>query len=112
MKLSVCIPIYNVAAYVERCARSLFEQTYPDIEYLFVALRNLARVILYWGTAYGLLSGSEQVRWRRIYLSKGGRYDFSDMSVWGRRIMKLAWHSPALARCLAICSKGRLDDYL
>ena len=36
MKLSVCIPVYKVEAYIERCARSLFEQTYQDIEYIFV----------------------------------------------------------------------------
>ncbi len=37
MKLSVCIPIYNVEKYIERCARSLFEQTMKDdIEFIFV----------------------------------------------------------------------------
>ena len=36
LKLSVCIPVYNVAPYVEQCARSLFAQTYADIEYIFV----------------------------------------------------------------------------
>lgn len=36
MKLSVCIPVYNVAPYVEQCARSLFGQTYEDMEFLFV----------------------------------------------------------------------------
>jgi glycosyltransferase involved in cell wall biosynthesis len=35
-KISVIIPIYNVAPYMERCARSLFEQTLDDIEYLFI----------------------------------------------------------------------------
>lgn len=34
--LSIIIPIYNVAPYIERCARSLFEQTYQDIEFIFV----------------------------------------------------------------------------
>lgn len=34
--ISILIPIYNVEKYIERCARSLFEQTYPDIEYIFV----------------------------------------------------------------------------
>lgn len=36
MKLSVCIPVHNVAPYFERCVRSLFEQTYADLEYIFV----------------------------------------------------------------------------
>lgn len=35
-KISVIIPVYNVARYIERCARSLFEQTLDDIEYLFI----------------------------------------------------------------------------
>lgn len=35
-KISVIVPIYNVALYIERCARSLFEQTLDDIEYLFI----------------------------------------------------------------------------
>ncbi len=35
-KVSVIIPVYNVENYIERCARSLFEQTLDDIEYIFV----------------------------------------------------------------------------
>jgi len=34
--VSILVPIYNVECYIERCVRSLFEQTYPDIEYIFV----------------------------------------------------------------------------
>lgn len=36
MFISILVPIYNVEKYIGRCARSLFEQTYPDIEYIFV----------------------------------------------------------------------------
>lgn len=36
MKVSILVPIYNVEAYIERCAISLFEQTYKNIEYIFV----------------------------------------------------------------------------
>lgn len=35
-KISVVIPIFGVEKYIERCARSLFEQTLRDIEYIFV----------------------------------------------------------------------------
>lgn len=35
-KVSVIIPVYNVATYIERCARSLFEQTLDDMEFIFV----------------------------------------------------------------------------
>lgn len=35
-KVTICVPVYRVEKYIERCARSLFEQTYEDIEYIFV----------------------------------------------------------------------------
>lgn len=35
-KLSVIIPVYCVENLIERCARSLFEQSLDDIEYLFI----------------------------------------------------------------------------
>ena len=34
--VSVLIPVYQVEEYIERCARSVFEQTYPNLEYVFV----------------------------------------------------------------------------
>lgn len=36
MKVSIGIPVYGVEKYIERCAKSLLEQTYQDIEYIFV----------------------------------------------------------------------------
>lgn len=35
-EVSVIIPVYNVEAYIERCARSLFEQTLQNMEFIFV----------------------------------------------------------------------------
>ena len=35
-KISVIIPIYKVEAFIERCARSLMEQTIADVELIFV----------------------------------------------------------------------------
>ena len=35
-KVSVCIPVYNVSPFLERCVRSLMEQTLEDIEFIFV----------------------------------------------------------------------------
>lgn len=35
-RVSILVPVYNVADKIERCAVSLFEQTYKDIEYVFV----------------------------------------------------------------------------
>lgn len=34
--VSILIPIYNVAQYIERCADSVFSQTFEEIEYIFV----------------------------------------------------------------------------
>lgn len=34
--VSICVPVYGVEKYIERCAVSLFEQTYENIEYIFV----------------------------------------------------------------------------
>lgn len=35
-KVTVIIPVYGVEKYIERCARSLFEQTLDDMEFIFV----------------------------------------------------------------------------
>lgn len=35
-KVSVIVPIYNVESYIEKCAKSLFEQTLDDIEFIFI----------------------------------------------------------------------------
>lgn len=35
-KVSVIIPVYGVEKYIERCARSLFEQTLEGLEFIFV----------------------------------------------------------------------------
>lgn len=34
--VSICVPVYGVEQYIEKCCRSLFEQTYSNIEYIFV----------------------------------------------------------------------------
>lgn len=36
MFISICVPVFNVSGYIERCARSIFEQTYSDWEAIFV----------------------------------------------------------------------------
>ncbi|MDP4239584.1 MAG: glycosyltransferase family 2 protein [Bacteroidota bacterium] len=35
-KVSILVPVYNVSPFIEKCANSLFEQTFKDIEYIFV----------------------------------------------------------------------------
>lgn len=36
MLVSILVPIYKVEKYIERCLTSIFNQTYPEIEYVFV----------------------------------------------------------------------------
>ena len=36
LKVSILTPVYGVEKYIEQCARSLFEQSYTHIEYIFV----------------------------------------------------------------------------
>lgn len=36
MKVSILVPVFRAEHYIERCARSLFEQSYSDLEYVFV----------------------------------------------------------------------------
>lgn len=36
LKVTIAVPIYGVEKYIKRCAISLFEQTYNNIEYLFI----------------------------------------------------------------------------
>lgn len=35
-KVSILTPVYNVERFFEKCTRSLFEQTYSNLEYIFV----------------------------------------------------------------------------
>lgn len=34
--ISVIVPVYNTEKYIEKCARSLFSQTFDSIEYCFI----------------------------------------------------------------------------
>lgn len=36
MKVSIIIPVYNVSAYIERCIKSVINQTYQDIECILI----------------------------------------------------------------------------
>lgn len=44
-KVSILVPVYGVEKYIGKCVRSLFEQTYENIEYIFVDDLTLDRSI-------------------------------------------------------------------
>jgi glycosyltransferase involved in cell wall biosynthesis len=53
--VSILVPVYNVSNFIERCAHSLFQQTFDDIEYVFVndctpddSIEKLQKVIEYY----------------------------------------------------------------
>ncbi len=76
------------------------------------ARRQLVRLVLFWGTSFGLLSRREFLRWRRLFAALGGRWDWTDMSLWGQRMMRLAGTSYLLSRLLSPVARRRIDDYL
>ena len=39
-KVSVCIPVYGVEKFIERCAKSILEQDYPELDIIFVDDRS------------------------------------------------------------------------
>ena len=50
--VSILVPIYNVEKYIDRCVRSLFEQTYGNIEYVFIddcSLDNSMNILIFFG---------------------------------------------------------------
>ena len=35
-KVTIIVPVHNVENYIEKCARSLFEQSLDELEFLFI----------------------------------------------------------------------------
>ena len=59
-KVSILVPIYRVEKYIERCARSLFAQTYENLEYVFVddCTPNISMKLLSIEVQFDYLSGN------------------------------------------------------
>ena len=100
-KVSVIIPVYGVEKYIERCARSLFEQTLDDIEYLFIddctpdksieVLNNLMTEYSHRKPLTRIVrmeqnSGQAAVRMRGIKEAKGEYLMFCDSDDWVEKL--------------------------
>lgn len=77
-----------------------------------VPRRNLVRSIVFWGTVHGLLSAAEFRCWSRTYRELEGRWDWSDKSLWGQRLMKVAARVFPLSRLLSPFVRRKVNDYL
>lgn len=49
-KVSIVVPVYGVEKYIERCARSLFTQTFGDIEYILLMIARKIALCKYWSS--------------------------------------------------------------
>ena len=77
-KVSIIIPVYKTEAFIEKCARSLFEQTFKDIEYIFVndatpdnSIDILEKVI----SEYPERKSYQYSNWKRCLLCRPGCSD-------------------------------------
>ena len=62
--VSILVPVFNVEPYVERCCRSLFEQTYENLEFVFVddcSTDNSIKIIEQVSSEYPSRSGQIQI---------------------------------------------------
>ena len=69
-KISVIIPVYKVENYLERCVRSVCNQTYPELEILLIDDGSPDRS----GEICDVLAGQD-ARIRVIHKSNGGLSD-------------------------------------
>lgn len=110
-KITVIIPIYGVEEYIERCARSLFEQTLDDIEYIFVddctldsSVKILIRVLEDYPQRklqtrierMPINSGLPAVRCRGIRIAKGDYIIHCDSDDWIDADMYRIMHEKAV----------------
>lgn len=96
-RISVCIPVFKAEAYIEKCARSLFEQTYENLEFIFVddlspdkSIEVLTRVLAQYPTRQSQVKiirhaengGSAKARSSAIQNASGEWIGFLDSDDW------------------------------
>ena len=127
-KVSVIVPIYNVAKYIERCARSLFEQTLDDIEFIFIDDKSpdnsisilkavleeypqrVAQTIIYHMPCN---SGLPTVRKQGIYMATGDFIANCDSDDWiDRNMYKLMYDEAVKNGCdIVKCNFTRCNEH-
>lgn len=111
-KVSVIIPVYKVENLIERCARSLFEQTLDDIEYLFIddctpdqSVQILKKTILDYPNRAKLAkiikmeknSGQAAVRTKGMYMATGDYIIHCDSDDWVEKNMYEQMYNKAIS---------------
>ena len=119
-KVSVVIPVYNVEKYIERCARSLFEQTLDNIEYIFIddysqdnSINILERVLLEYPNRRPQTTiirlkqniGAANVRKKGIFLANGEYIIQCDSDDWVEKETYELMYNMAVSKnlCIVIC---------
>lgn len=118
VKVSVIVPVYNVAKWIERCARSLFEQTLEDMEFIFVddaspdeSISILKRVMLdYPGRAcqvnivtHEANLGSSYARNTGMTIAKGEYIAYCDSDDWVSNDMYASLYEEARRNDSDVC---------
>lgn len=126
--VSVVVPVFGVEKYIERCARSLFEQTLPEMEFIFVddctkdrSIEILERVLEEYPHRHGQIhivhhennKGLPQARKTGIQLAKGQYIAHCDSDDWVDRDMYRSMYN--VARCknadIVFCDFLLASDY-
>lgn len=132
-KVSVIIPIYNVSQYIERCARTLFEQSLQEIEFIFVndctpddSVEVLSRILDEYpnqkekviiinheknqGLACSRIDGIKTARGK--YLAHCDSDDWVDVDLYERLYLKAEATSADITICDFVCeyASGRESD--
>lgn len=128
MKFSIIIPVYNVEKYIEKCLRSLFEQTLDDIEYIFIddcspdnsihILNNVIRdypnrinqTIIY---TMPNNMGVSTVRRQGIYMATGEYIANCDSDDWvDKDIYRIMYEKAIMDNCdIVRCNFVRCNEY-
>lgn len=126
-KVSVIIPIYNSDCYIEKCIRSLFEQTLDDIEYIFVndctpdkSITILQCILQEYPMRkeqvkiieHNKNKGSAAARNTGLKNSTGQYIIFCDSDDWVERDMYEKLLRKALETCADIVACDYYDDYI